>query len=279
MGPAAAGGAGLKIAGFGLLFRTAGSGIDIERDSSGIISVLRRRYTAFSASGRGGLLFDVSPAAGRQSPFRPEVSLRGGRLALGRGDFRAYADLRKKRGTLEAAPNEQCLDAFLRSLLSSLLARSGGLMLHSAGIFKGGKAYLFLGKSGAGKSTLAKLAAASRCAEVVSDEINLLKFENGRFMVYGSPFWGEMRSEGRQGRWPLGGIFLLRKGAVNRVSGCPLPEAVRLLLRCAVNFDKSHAAAAVIMANAARLAAKAHFDRLEFSKKDASFLELIRYES
>jgi hypothetical protein len=270
--------AGFDIACFRLLFRQVIGGADTKSDSTDIISVLSRRYAAFSASGRGGLVFNTVPVTGRQSPFRPEVSVSGRRLGLSRGDFRALLDLKTGRGELRAAANEQSLDAFLRTLLSSLLARSGGFMLHSAGIVKDGKAYVFPGRSGAGKSTLSKLAAAAG-AEVISDEINLLKFENGRFMVYGSPFWGEMRSEGRQGRWPLGGIFLLRKGAVNRVSGCPLPEAVRLLLRCAVNFDKSHAAAAVIMANAARLAAKAHFDRLEFSKKDASFLELIRYES
>jgi hypothetical protein len=267
--------AGFKIAGFGLSFRSAAGTASIESDPAGIISVLRRRYAAFSTGGKAGLVFSVAPGAARQSPFRPAVSGLGGGLALGRGDFKAFADLRKKRGTLEAAANEQCLDAFLRSLLSALLARSGGLMLHSAGLLKGGKAWLFLGRSGAGKSTLSKLAASCGHAEVISDELNLLKPAGGRFMVYGSPFWGEMRSEGRPGAWPLGGIYLLKKSAGNRVVPCPPPEAVRLLLRCTVNFDRSPSAAAVLMANAAKLAGKTRFSRLEFSKKDGSFLELV----
>ncbi|MBI5744317.1 MAG: hypothetical protein HY952_07195 [Elusimicrobia bacterium] len=197
----------------------------------------------------------------------------GSRLELARGDFRAALDTRSGRGTLTAAPNEQCLDAFLRSLISSLLIRDGGLMLHSAGILKSGKAWLFPGKSGAGKSTLSKLAAAAG-AEVISDEINMLRFERGRWRVYGSPFWGEMRSGGRQGSWPLGGVFLPKKAARHRVAPCGKAEAFRVLLRCAVNFSRENREAAAVMSSAARLlAAEPH--RLEFSKKDAGFLELV----
>ncbi|MDD5209538.1 MAG: hypothetical protein PHV36_09130 [Elusimicrobiales bacterium] len=195
-------------------------------------------------------------------------------MKIKRGDFEGVLDLGKGSGTLKAAPNEQCLDAFLRSLISFLLLRSSGFMLHSAGLVKKGKAYLFLGKSGAGKSTLSKLAAASG-AEVVSDEINLLRFEKGHFRAYGSPFWGEMRSDGRQGNWPLGGIFLLKKAKINRVGEVRAGEALKLLLRCLVNFDKSHAAAELVLKNASRLLAKAEFSRLEFSKADGSFLGLI----
>jgi len=261
----AAGRAGLEIAGFRLNFKS---------DRPGIITILKARYARFASAGGAGYEFEVFEAPGRHNPFKPAVSFDGRSLEIKRGDFESVLDLRAGTGTLKAVPTEQCLDAFLRSLLSFLLLRSGGFMLHSAGLVREGKAYLFLGKSGAGKSTLSKLAAAAG-VEVVSDEINLLRFENGCFRAYGSPFWGEMRADGRPGSWPLGGIYLLGKAKANRLIPCSGGEALRLLLRCLVNFDDRPGAAGNIMKNAVRLLRKARFSRLKFSKADGGFVSLV----
>lgn len=257
---------GLGIAGFSLSFK---------QDRQGVIQILRRRYGRFGSRGSRGYGFSVSAAAGRQTPFKPSVVLEGSRLKLVRGDFRAFLDLARRRGELLAAPNEQCLDAFLRSLTSFFLNRAGGFMLHSAGLVKDGKAYLFLGKSGAGKSTLSKLAAGRPGIELISDEINLLRHEKGRWRVHGSPFWGEMRADGRPGSWPLGGLLLLSKAAANRTKPCPVPEALRLLLRCSVNFEKGPGTSERALSGAAALLAGAEFRRLYFSKRDNSFLDLV----
>lgn len=257
--------ASLKMAGFGMLFKS---------DSHGIIKVLNGRYGKFRYGGRANYRFQVSEARGRQNPFKPVIVSDKDSFAVKRGDFEAELDLGSGKGILKAAASEQCLDAFLRSFLSSRLLSSGGLMLHSAGIVKKGRAYLFLGKSGAGKSTLAKLAAAAG-AEVISDEINLLLPGKGVFRVYGSPFWGEMRADGRQGSWPLGGVYLLKKAKANRVQPCSGADSLKLLLRCLLNFDKSPAAGKAAMETAAGLMGAAAFRRLEFTKANAGFLELI----
>lgn len=269
---------GLELAGFRIAF-----GFDEPRFKE----LAARRYKKFIARGtprafsktagaRGKPLcrFSVRAAAGRQAPYKPLIRSCGNLLELARGDFSAVLNLETGLGELRAAPNEQCFDAFLRSLLSFLLIRSGGLMLHSAGLVKGGKAYIFLGKSGAGKSTLSRLAAAAG-AEVISDELNLVRYKKGRFMVYGSPFWGEMRSAGRPGAWPLGGVFRLKKAGTNRVSPCSKPEALRLLLRCLVNFYRGPEAAALALENSARLLSSVRVSTLEFSKKNGGFLNLV----
>lgn len=256
----------LEIAGFMLGFKS---------DQTGIITILRSRYGKFQISKKNGLNLHVFLAGSRQNPFKPAIVLAGSRLGIERGDFKCSLDLDTGAGSLRAAANEQCLDAFLRSLISFLLLREGGFMLHSAGIVKNGKAHLFLGKSGAGKSTLSKLAATAG-GEVISDEINLLRFEKGRFRAYGSPFWGEMRADGRTGSWPLGGIHLLGKARKNGLSACQGGEALKLLLRCLVNFDKSRGAGELALENASRLLAKAKFSRLDFSKADGSFLDLVK---
>jgi len=259
----AAGRFGLAIAGEKLFFK---------EDCGGIIAILARRYAPFAGQAGRGPALRLAAAPHRASPFTPAVSAAGGRLEIARGDFRAV--IGGRGGTLAAAPSEQTLDAFLRSFISHRLLLRGGLMLHSAGLVKGGRAYIFPGKSGAGKSTLAKLALA-RGAEVVSDEINLLLPARGGWRVFGSPFWGEMRSAGRQASWPLGGVRLLRKARLDRVSPCGRGELLKTLLRCTVNFDRSPEAAALALSNAARLLGAVRPARLEFSRTGGGFLELI----
>lgn len=253
-------------------FSIGGFGVSFEGKRPAVIRVLRRRYKAFEARARG-LSFRVEEAAGRQLPFRPSVAENYGKLFLRRGDFGASLDLRSGKGFLSAAPNEQCLDAFLRSLISCLLLRSGGLMIHSAGIVKRGRAYVFPGVSGAGKSTLAKLAEGGGF-EVISDEINLLRMERGRWRVYGSPFWGEMRAAGRRASWPLGGVLLLKKARGHGLLPCGRAEAARALLRCLVNFERSGEASAAALGSMSGLL-RAVSGRLAFSRKDAGFMELI----
>jgi len=258
------------------------------RGDAGAATVIRKRYGDFSGGRKPVFLFEVNFKDRKQSPYKPAINVKKGSVRLKRGDFDCIVDPGTGAGRLEISPSQQSFDSFLRTLYSWALLRGGGCMLHSAGIVKNGKAYIFLGKSGAGKSTLSKLAAASsRCPavqppsrlaagiEVLSDEINLVRFEKGTFKVYGSPFWGEMRNEGRPGSWPLGGFFLLKKANVNRLGTCTKSEALKLLLRCLVNFDRSHKAAGDVLRTAARLLAKARFSRLEFTKKNAGFLELI----
>ena len=200
--------------------------------------------------------------------------MRGSLLEASRGDFSAVLNLETGAGELRAAPNEQSLDAFLRSLTSALLLRAGGLMLHSAGLIRNGRAYLFPGKSGAGKSTLSRLAAAAGC-EVISDEINMLRPRGTGFRVYGSPFWGELRAAGRPGSWPLGGIFLLKKARHNAAAPCGKAEAFKVLLRCLLNFDKTPGTSGLVMENSLKLLINAKCHRLEFSKTDNSFLNLV----
>lgn len=259
----AAGRLGLEIAGERLFFK---------EDSGGIITVLARRYAPFvRKTGRGPVL-RLTAGQHRASPFTPAVSSAGARLEIARGDFRAVIGGRE--GTLAAATSEQTLDAFLRSYIGHRLLRRGGLMLHSAGLVRHGRAYIFPGKSGAGKSTLARLAQA-RGAEVISDEINLLVPALGGWRVFGSPFWGEMRAAGRQASWPLGGVRLLKKASRDELSPCGRGELLKTLLRCTVNFDRSPAAAAQALANAAALLGAARPARLEFARSGGGFLELL----
>jgi energy-coupling factor transporter ATP-binding protein EcfA2 len=193
---------------------------------------------------------------------------------MSRGDFHCSLDRRSGLGELSCGPGAQAADAFLRTLLSSLLNESGGALVHACGLAVDGKAHIFIGRSGAGKSTLARLASGAG-VEVISDEIVPLRRERGRFFVYGSPFWGEMRPAGRPLKIPLAGICALRKSRVNSLRPGPSAGFMPLFLRCCLNFSKEPAAASGLLDTAAAIRSL-YKGEFHFSKKNASFLKLLK---
>lgn len=234
---------------------------------------VRERYSAFVSSNRPEYSVAVSFCAGAGRPYRPRAAFSGGRLSAWRGDF--DFQLRGGRGALVCARRIQALDSFLRVLYSWLLPRRGGLLLHGACLAVRGEAFVFPGVSGAGKSTLAKLAARSGRAKVLSDELVPVVFEEGRFYAYASPFWGEMRPGREKGRYPLAGIYGLRKAVNNSVAPMSFGETLRLLLRCTLNFSAEAAQGGAILALASRLAAGRRRGRLCFSNKGHAFLDTL----
>lgn len=234
---------------------------------------VKERYRGFLSPGRPDFIFTVSPAGWKQSPFRPVVSEKGGALRLERGDFKCSLDLRTGHGTLACAAREQTFDSFLRTLFSWLLPRRGGLLLHAAGIVKDGRALVFPGKSGAGKSTLSKLAA-SAGLRLLSDELVPVLPWRGGYAAYGSPFWGELRRPGSDGRFKLRGLYSLHKARKNSVEPGPAGEMLRRLLRCSMNFSSDASAARRLLAAAAGLA-DCSPGRLAFSKESPACIDLL----
>ncbi len=123
--------------------------------------------------------------------------------------------------------NEYALDSLLRILLSWKLLGHRGFLLHAATVIRSGKAYIFTGRSGAGKSTVASL---SPEGSVLTDEISLLRREDGVWRAYGTPFWGEFRAAGSNTSAPVAGIFRLLQAAENRVETLRPVAILRTLL-------------------------------------------------
>lgn len=112
--------------------------------------------------------------------------------------------------------------ALLRKL-STAFSERNVLLFHASAIEFEGKAYLYTALSGTGKSTHAAL-----CKQVfgervryINDDKPFLRYENGCWKVFGSPWCGKHRL-GDNISAPLGGIAILRRGGENsikRVSG------------------------------------------------------------
>jgi hypothetical protein len=129
---------------------------------------------------------------------------------------------------------------FLRVLVAYRLLELGGVVLHSAGVVRGGAAFLFLGRSGAGKTTVARLGLA-RGAEVLSDDLNaLVPRAGGGCAVLKLPFTGDL-GERRAAvpPVPLGALLRLQQDTTDALAPLSRAETLACMLTCApfVNVD------------------------------------------
>jgi hypothetical protein len=129
--------------------------------------------------------------------------------------------------------HEYALDSLLRILLTMVLLPRRGFLLHAATVVRDGDAYVFAGRSGAGKSTVASL---SPAGTVLTDEISLLRFTDGCWQAYGTPFWGEFRAAGQNEHYPIAGVYTLVQSAGDRVEQLATKEIIRALLPCVLFF-------------------------------------------
>jgi len=127
----------------------------------------------------------------------------------------------------DGVKSEYALDSLLRILLSWQLLDLNGFLLHAATVIRNGKAYLFTGRSGTGKTTVASL---SPKGSVLTDEISLLRREDGVWRAYGTPFWGEFRAAGSNTSAPVAGIFRLLQAVENRLTPLRRADMLRALL-------------------------------------------------
>jgi len=115
------------------------------------------------------------------------------------------------------------------------LVRRSGLLLHASGAVIDGKAFVFAGHSGDGKTTLSRLLAAEGL-ELLSDERIAIRKQADGFRAYGTPWPGEGEIVS-PASYPLGGVFILRKGTQHRVrEGRASLLAAELLSRAIVPY-------------------------------------------
>jgi len=167
--------------------------------------------------------------------------------------------------------NEFALDSLLRVLLSWKLAGRDGFLLHAATVIRNGKAYVFTGRSGAGKSTVASLSAEGT---VLTDEISLLRYEDGVWRAYGTPFWGEFRAAGSNTSAPVRGIFRLVQSSGNRLTPLRPVEMLRALLPNVLFFSAETKANRRLLGILAQAAEEILSYELAF-RKDQTFWEVL----
>ncbi|MCI0566871.1 MAG: hypothetical protein L0Z52_01605 [Acidobacteria bacterium] len=224
----------------GLAFRLIGSDGPL-RES------LDERYAAFLGGSEVGAFrirlldagkdhFVAPDQVSRDNPHPLSMAWEANVLLVQSFGFAGWIDVKERRGELALGRDEfekatWCVENYLRVCTAWRVVEEGGALLHAASLAHEGKGYLFLGASGSGKSTLA---ASSRCGEVISDDLTLVRRRDGAFRVAATPFRGTYLG-GRpiRGDFPIGGMYRIFKASRNRVEPCPRNHAVADLLAAA----------------------------------------------
>ena len=236
--------------------------------------VLESRYGGFMSNAAASVQLEVDILD--KAPGDPhadlEVQHEGKQWQLTRADLRAEWDGSTGRGKVWQTANPHSIDVVLRILHTLLLAEKDGFLLHAASAVLGDRAFVFSGVSGAGKTTLSRLAPSS--ATVLTDEISLLKLEDGVFRAWGTPFSGEMATPGPNRSAKLARVFLLKKGPENVVEPMNPDEAVCAILRNVLFFADDGDLGGRILETTCRLVEKVPVKRLIF-RPDASVWDFI----
>lgn len=252
-----------------------GINVRLHSDSREFLDMLGQRYAGFLESvAQADYEFDVylQPPEGISPDEDVSVFRRDHLWCLQRGDFRAEWDPSARRGWIRQSPNPYSLDSVLRIVHSLILAREGGMLMHSSSAVRDGRAYLFAGVSGAGKTTMARLAPAD--VDVLTDEMSYLRREEQGYYAYGTPFAGDLARPGENLRAPLAAVYLLAQGSENRIDEIRPADAVRGLLANILFFAQDRELVQAIFAAAIDLAERVPVRRLTFMP-DARVWELI----
>jgi hypothetical protein len=214
-----------------LTVEIAGLRSSIVTRRSEVADVIGRRYRGFLSS--------APPDWRIQADVRAEgvvalddvvVRPAGGprRLRVERHDFLATLDLDARAGSLWlGASDDIAIDTFLRVTYSLALLRVGGLLVHAASLGRDGRAWLFPGPSGSGKTTLTRL---SSGADLLSDEISIVRVDADGPRCYGSPFWGDLGRPGENRAVPMAAIHFLRHADRHAVEALTARRALTALL-------------------------------------------------
>jgi len=151
------------------------------------------------------------------------------RVVFEQPGLKGHIDLAQREAWVQFASRncEEQLDYFLRVLYSLLLFESGGLLVHGAGVVRGGMAYVFLGPSGSGKTTVSILSGKEL---VLNDDLMILRPGPESCMAWSTPFSGRGQIQPNPGSAPLRALFRLVQAENHAVEPVPRTLALALLL-------------------------------------------------
>jgi hypothetical protein len=156
--------------------------------------------------------------------FSAAGGLVAGRFSASRGEGELIVDELILEGNFA-----RVFEQILYQAYWSAARRKGleALLLHSSGIARKGKGYVFTGKSGSGKSTVTALSPGS---VVLNDEITVIDLSGLKATVGDTPFNGFFVGK-EEGEAPLSALFLLEQAAEHRLTEARDAESVKRLSR------------------------------------------------
>ncbi len=261
-------------------------GLDAERDGT-----LRRRYGVFcdgppgapdmvvrvSLAGRPGFL-QVLRAS---EYYRVDTRWDGDMLLASSYEWAGWIDPGRKEGGLslaevtqvDAAAFDRSVENFLRVVYAHLMVARGGFVLHSAGLVRRNRAWLFFGPSGSGKTTVTTLTPE---ALVLSDDLTLVvPMAGGGYGACSVPFRGVFAPQPKSiETYPLAGFFRLVQDTEDRLDPVSGARAVAELVGSLPFVTERPEWAGAVMDAVAGAVSKVPVFRLHF-RKDRTFWQVI----
>lgn len=254
----------------------AGIGFRLNLPGHEVLEILSKRYENFAA---GEFAYDWQIAWGKpnheQTMDGVSFAENGAEWHLQRDDFQAHWNNQTRRGSVLMEPSEYTVDSWLRVWLSSLLLMQGGGLFHAAGLLRGNRGELFIGRSGCGKSTLARACGAD---EILSDELTAVRRYGAAFMVHGTPFMGELGVGGINQSAPLKRFFMIHHGDPPGRMAVPRIEALPELWGTLMCFSKAKCFLDAAMQLCDDMAAALPCERFSFDHHDSPW-RLLDYDT
>ena len=250
--------------------------VRVNTSDADFLRLLQDRYAGFVSSREDAAIefdIDLNPPDDIDRDADVRVTHRMGRWIIERGDFRAEWNPETRRGTIRQGANPYAIDGVLRIVHTLVLAKQGGLLLHSASAVRNGKAFLFAGVSGAGKTTISRLAPAD--ATLLTDEISYVRRQGDGYVAFGTPFTGELAKLGENVSAPVGALYLLAQGASNRIEAISASEATRSLLANVLFFAEDEDLVQAVFHSVFEFVSRVPVQRLTFVP-DSRVWELIK---
>lgn len=119
------------------------------------------------------------------------------------------------------------IEQFLRVVTAISVFRSGSLFVHSAGLLRNGKGYLFSGYSGAGKTTICRI---SHDCQVLNDDLVILYPGEHKWTINATPFSNPTQVQPGNGSGPLDMIVHLKQAPLHEIRSVPFHEALSKLI-------------------------------------------------
>jgi hypothetical protein len=262
--------------------------VELEMRPPTLETVLADRYAAFAYAGASmaDLRLTVDCEAGgdgRESVLQASLREKGEDYLLDGpqfygmiGPFQGQAALRMRSD----APARET-EYFLRVALSLFAWARGGVLVHCAAIKVGDETFLFTGQSGSGKSTVVALSRERGWSTALSDDLVLLRFANGAWRAYGTPFWNleaqTLPAAAREGQTASGSVRAIYKLVQDRdvfvEPMSPASAAAELLANCPI-VNSLPGLLPDLLARCRDIAGAVGMQKLHFRKDDA-FWDII----